>query len=72
MQWRRMQNLTNNRKIEKCRGDLNNKFQQWYDFTIRINKDVGIETSLQRLAKVGVDTVQMSRVMCTYIIAREL
>ena len=67
-----MQNLPNNRKIEKCRRDLNNKFQQRYDFTIRINKDVGIETSLQRLAKVGVDTVQMLTVMYTYMIARVL
>ena len=39
------------RELRNYRDDIHNKFQHWYDFSVRICKDVGIESGLPRLAK---------------------
>ena len=39
------------RELKNYRDDIHNKFQYWYDFSVRICKDVGIESGLPRLAK---------------------
>ena len=39
------------REWKNYRDDIDNEFQHWYDFAVRICKDVGIEPGLPRLAK---------------------
>ena len=39
------------RGFKNYRDDTDNEFQHWYDFAVRICKDVGIEPGLPRLAK---------------------
>ena len=39
------------RELKNYRDDIYNEFQHWYDFAVRICKNVGIEPGLPRLAK---------------------
>ena len=39
------------RELKNYRDDIDNEFQHWYYFAVRICKDVGIEPGLPRLAK---------------------
>ena len=39
------------RELKNCRDDIDNEFQHWYDFDVRICQDVGTERGLPRLAK---------------------
>ena len=39
------------RQLKNYRDDIDNEFQHWYDFPVRICKDIGTEPDLPRLAK---------------------
>ena len=39
------------RELKNYRDDIDNEFQHWYDFAVRICKDVGIGSGLPHLAK---------------------
>ena len=39
------------RELKSYRDDIDYEFQHWYDFPVRIYKDVGVGSGLPRLAK---------------------